>query len=571
MKLPHAAVTLLALSLMTTVTGNAQGPEPVAPLLLTNGRIWTNDPDRPEAQAMLIRDGRIVWVGNDDEIPAEVGPPTVRVDLRGHRVIPGFNDAHTHVLWAGQGLLSPNLLDSESADHFAVGLGQFASSQPKGRWVRGANWDHERWSDPTLPSKWLIDPLTRENPVLLNRTDGHIALANSVALEIAGITSDTPDPIGGEIDRDPETGEATGILRDAAITLVSRHIPDPSVEELNGWFVAAMGHAARHGVTTVQDMCTDFSEYVDIYRVLAAEGRLTLRVFCRTRLSGWQSVSLAGVHAGSGDEWVREGSLKAYADGALGSSTAYFNEPYTDDPSNRGLLDAVMQPPEKFYELTAGADGARLQLSIHAIGDAAISLVLDQFEKIDHANEDWDRRWRIEHAQHMDAADFARMADLGVIASVQPYHAIDDGRWAERKIGPERAQTTYAFRSFQNAGVRQAFGTDWPVAPLNPMLTVYAAVTRRTFDGVHPDGWVPAEKMTVEDALVAYTSGSAYAEFMEHEKGRLKEGFLADVVVLSDDPFEVESDRLVDILPVMTLVGGRSVYADREWMEAGRE
>jgi predicted amidohydrolase YtcJ len=292
----------------------------------------------------------------------------------------------------------------------------------------------------------------------------------------------------------------------------------------------------------------------------AREGRLTVRVYCRTWLGDWTEEADKGIRAGSGDAWVRRGSVKAFADGALGSSTAYMFEPYADDSGNRGLLDAVMQPPDTFLALAAGADRAGLQLSIHAIGDAAISLILDQFERIRAGNPAWDRRFRIEHAQHMAEKDFARMAEMGVIASVQPFHAIDDGRWAERKIGPERAKTTYAFRSFLDAGVALAFGTDWPVAPLDPMRTVYAAVTRRTLDGAHPEGWVPEEKVTVEEALRGYTAGSAYAEFAEGEKGRLVPGYLADLVVLSEDSFAVEPERLEEIRPVLTMVGGRIVY-----------
>jgi hypothetical protein len=296
----------------------------------------------------------------------------------------------------------------------------------------------------------------------------------------------------------------------------------------------------------------------------AREGRLTVRVYCRTWLGDWTEEAEAGIRAGSGDAWVRRGSLKAFADGALGSSTAYMFEPYTDSPENRGLLDAVMQPPDTFFALAANADRAGLQLSIHAIGDAAISLVLDQFERIRAGNPAWDRRFRIEHAQHMAAGDFARMAEMGIIASVQPFHAIDDGRWAERKIGPDRARTTYAFRTFLDAGVPLALGTDWPVAPLDPMRTVYAAVTRRTLDGGHPEGWVPEEKITVEEALRAYTAGSAYAEFAEGEKGRLVPGQVADVVVLSEDPLTIAPERLEQIHPVLTMTGGRIVWEAME-------
>jgi predicted amidohydrolase YtcJ len=533
-------------------------------LVLENGRIWTNDPAQPEARAIVIRGDRIIRATvEQDAIDLPDGAGVRRIDLHGRRIVPGFNDAHTHFFDGGFTLLAPDLLSSDTPEEFVRRLREYAAKVPEGRWIDlSAAWDHERWPGHPLPSRALIDSVTPEHPVWIRRPDGHIGLANSLALELAGITRETPDPPGGRIDRDPATGEPTGILRDAG-DLIAPAIPETTEAELREALDAALAEAARHGVTSVQDMCYDYgSGAIRLLQEYARAGKLTARVYCRTWLGNWENPAAIGVTAGYGDEWVAMGSLKAFADGALGSSTAYMFEPYADDPGNRGLLDAVMQPPDTFYQRAAGADSARLQLSIHAIGDAAISAVLDQFERIAAENPPWDRRWRIEHAQHMARKDFARMAALGAIASVQPYHAIDDGRWAERKIGPERAKRTYAFRSFLNAGVPLAFGTDWPVAPLDPMQTVYAAVTRRTLDGDHPDGWVPEEKITVEETLAAYTSGSAYAEFAEAEKGRLAPGYLADLVALSEDPFEVPPERLEEVGSVLTIVGGRIVYAD---------
>ena len=532
-------------------------------LILENARVWTGDSAVPEARGLVIADGRISRLLQDEGtlgFPQDV--PVRRIDLGGRRVVPGFNDAHTHFFDGGFTLLSPDILTSDTPEEFVRRLKAYAEGLPAGRWIDlSSAWDHERWPGHPLPSRQLIDLVTPHNPVWIRRPDGHIGLANSMALEAAGITAASPDPPGGRIDRDPATGEPTGIVRDAG-DLIRAAIPEITEEEYREALDAALAHAAQVGVTSIQDMCYDPGPVgIRLLEEYAREGRLTVRVYCRTWLGDWAEEADAGIRAGNGDAWVRRGSLKAFADGALGSSTAYMSEPYADNPENRGLLDAVMQAPDTFLALASGADRAGLQLSIHTIGDAAISLVLDQFERIRGENPVWDRRFRIEHAQHMAGKDFARMAEMGVIASVQPFHAIDDGRWAERKIGPERAKTTYAFRTFLDAGVPLAFGTDWPVAPLDPMRTVYAAVTRRTLDGAHPEGWVPEEKVTVEEALRAYTAGSAYAEFAEGEKGRLVPGQLADLVVLSEDPFEVPPERLEKIAPLMTMVGGRIVFS----------
>lgn len=558
-----------AAALLVATAGAAPGQE-ASPLLLAGGRIWTNAGDvggaPAEADALLVVGERIVWVGTEAEAPARAASAR-RIDLRGHRVVPGFNDAHTHLFDGGATLLAPDLLTSDTPQEFVRRLAAHVATLPPGRWVDlNAAWDHERWPGHPLPSRALIDSVSPENPVWMRRPDGHIGLANSLALDAAGIGRDTPDPPGGQIDRDPATGEPTGILRDAG-ELVRRAMPETSEAEIRERLEAALAHAARLGVTTLQDMCYEVGPVgIRLLAEYARQGRLTARVYCRTALAEWEHPAAVGIVAGYGDDRLRMGSLKTYADGALGSSTAYLHEPYADDPSNRGLLGDVMLPPDTFYVRAAGADRARLQLSVHAIGDAAIGLVLDQLERIRAANPPWDRRFRIEHAQHMAPGDFARMADLGVVASVQPFHAIDDGRWAERKIGPERAKTTYAFRTFLDAGVRLAFGTDWPVAPLEPMRTVYAAVTRRTLEGAHdPDGWVPEERISVAEALRAYTSGSAYAEFADDEKGRLVPGHLADLVVLSDDPWTVEPGALGEIEALVTIVGGRVVHAGKGW------
>ena len=549
------AALLAAIAASIPVAARAQTP----PTLIENARIWTNDPATPEANSLLIARGRITAVGSAAS-PLEVPAGARRIDLGGRRVVPGFNDAHTHFFDGAFAVLAPDLLSSDTPEELVRRLQVFVATQPPGRWiVLNAAWDHERWPGHPLPSRQLIDPASPRNPVWMVRPDGHIGLANSLALEAAGVDRDTPAPAGGQIDRDA-AGEPTGILRDAA-GLVTRVIPRPSEAEYREALDAGLAHAARLGVTTLQDMCYDPGEIgIRLLAEYARDGRLTARFTCQGWLASWEEESRGGRKTGDGDEWVRVGGLKSFADGGLGASTAYFFEPYEGEAEYRGYLDPMMMPPDTFRARAARADGVGFQLVTHAIGDAAISMVLDEYERIAVENLARDRRWRIEHAQHMGAEDFARMAALGVIASVQPYHAIDDGRWAERKIGPERAKTTYAFRSFLDAGVPLAFGTDWPVAPLDPMRSIYAAVTRRTLDGAHPEGWVPEQKIGLDEAFAAYTTGSSYADNTESWKGRLAPGYAADLVVLSEDPWAIPAEDLAEVEAVLTMVGGRIVY-----------
>ncbi|HEY7471379.1 MAG TPA: amidohydrolase [Gemmatimonadota bacterium] len=554
----HARVSLAVLFLLAVEAVSASAQEPA--ILIENARVWTNDSASPEATGLLIVDGRIAAVGASDD-PVEAPADAVRIDAGGRRVVPGFNDAHTHFFEGAFAVMAPDLLTSDTPEELVRRLAAFVEAQPPGRWiVLPASWDHERWPGHPLPSRQLIDPVTPRNPVWMSRPDGHIGLANSLALEAAGVDRETADPAGGQVDRDPATGEPTGVLRDAS-GLVTRAIPSPTEADYREALDAGLAHAARLGVTTLQDMCYDPGPIeVRLLEEYARAGKLTARFTCQGWLADWEESARAGIVTGAGDEWVRVGGLKSFADGGLGASTAYFFEPYEGEAEYRGYLDPSMMPPDTFRARAAGADRTGLQLVTHAIGDAAISMVLDEYERIGAENPAWDRRWRIEHAQHMAAKDFARMAALGVIASVQPYHAIDDGRWAERKIGPERAKTTYAFRSFLDAGVPLAFGTDWPVAPLDPMRTIYAAVTRRTLDEAHPDGWVPEQKVTLDEAFAAYTSGSSWADHTESWKGRLAPGYVADLVVLSEDPWAIPPERLADVEAVLTIVGGRIVY-----------
>jgi len=503
-----------------------------------------------------------VAVGRDQEIDAWRGPGTRLIEAGGRLVLPGFNDAHVHFVSGGMQLESVDLKNAPSREEFARRIGERAASLPAGEWVTGGDWDEQQWDPALLPDAALVDAAlgkagAPDTPVFVNRYDGHMALANGAALRLAGVTVRTPGVPGGEIVRDA-WGEPTGLLKDAAMSYVYRVIPPLSRERRLRAVRQALEHAASLGVTSVQDM-NPAPEDIALYADLAEKGELTARIYAAPHLSRWKEYAGAGARRAFGSPWLRMGALKGFADGSLGSSTAYFFDPFSDNPASRGLLSDEMQPPAAMLERLTGADAAGLQLCIHAIGDQAISIVLDQMEDVARAHGPADRRFRIEHAQHVAPKDFGRFAVLGVIASVQPYHAIDDGRWAGKRIGPERSRTTYAFRTFLDRGVRLALGTDWNVAPLDPMKTIHAAVTRATLDGRQPGGWVPEEKITVPEAVTAYTLGSAYAEFQEKEKGTIARGRLADLVIVSADIFRLDPASIPDAKVETTIVGGRVV------------
>lgn len=532
--------------------------KPAADLIVTNARIWTVDKNRPQAEAVAVLGDRIVAVGGVAELDAWRGPETRILDAGGKLLLPGFNDSHVHFHDGGATLENVNLRDAATPEEFARRLADRAKKTPKGEWILGGDWDDQQWNPPRLPTRQMIDAATGDVPVFVNRYDGHMALANTAALKLAGMTRDSKAPPGGEIVRD-EKGEPTGVLKDSAMGAVYRVIPPPSRERRTRVIRGALRHAAELGVTSVQDMNPGYDD-IAVYSELERRGELTTRIYAAPAIALWKDQAKLGVRQGFGSDFLRIGALKGYADGSLGSTTGYFYEPYTDAPQTRGLLSDELQSLDEARRRMIDADKAGLQLCIHAIGDQAITIVLDLFRDLVAANGEHDRRLRIEHAQHVAPKDFARFASQRVIASVQPYHAIDDGRWAERRIGPERIKTTYAFRRFLDAGARLALGTDWYVAPLNPMLTIYAAVTRQTLDGKNPAGWVPQEKITVAEAVEAYTLGSAYAEFEEDRKGSITPGKLADMVILSDDIFKIDAEKIRDVRVEKTIVGGQVVY-----------
>ncbi|HYR78107.1 MAG TPA: amidohydrolase [Pyrinomonadaceae bacterium] len=530
-------------------------------LIILNASVHTMNAAQPTAQALAINGNRIVAVGANNEIQRLAGESTRVIDARGQLVLPGFNDAHVHFLSGGFQLASVDLRSANTPQEFAERLRDFAAKFPKGSWITGGDWDHERWPDAKLPTRELIDRYTPNNPVFVNRLDGHMALANSLALNLASVTRSTKDPDGGVIVRDPATGEPSGILKDAAQSFVWKVIPAPTFEEKLTAARAATNHAASLGVTSVQDMSAGVD--VSVYQTLLDRSELKTRIYGAWPLPRWEQLAQTGVRAHFGSAMLRTGGLKGFADGSLGSTTALFFEPYRDAPNTSGIPSDEMFPDGAMLKRVRGADRAGLQVMIHAIGDRANDIILSIYERVEKENGDRDRRFRIEHAQHLRPQDIPRFARDHVIASMQPYHAIDDGRWAEKRIGPERTKTTYAFRSLLDSGATLAFGTDWTVAPLDPLLTIYAAVTRRTLDGKNPNGWIPEQKISVEEAVRAYTVGSAIAEFQENEKGTITPGNLADIVMLSRDIFKIEPKEIERVKIVLTIMDGRVVYESR--------
>lgn len=537
---------------------NQAQSKPTADLIITNAKIWTVDKSMPSAEAVAVLGERIVAVGSNTDVDAWRGPRTHVIDAGGRSLLPGFNDAHVHFVSGGRQLVSIQLNDASSPQEFARRIGERAKVTAKGEWILGGNWDETKWNPPNLPTKDLIDVLTPNTPVFVSRYDGHMGLANSVALRLAGITAKTPDPPGGVIVRDAQ-GNPTGALKDAATDYIDKVIPPLSHDQRLKMVKRALAYAASVGVTSVQHLVASYED-VAVYTELVQRDELTTRIYAAPSIAHVDDLAKLGIGRAFGGPYLRIGALKAFADGSLGSGTAYFYDPFLNQGNNRGLLSDEMHPISLMRDRYMKADAAGLQICTHAIGDEGISTILDLYADVIKAHGEADRRLRVEHAQHMAAKDFERFAQLHVIASVQPYHAIDDGRFAESHIGHDRASRTYAFRTFLDHGVRMAFGTDWEVAPLDPLLTIYAAVTRATLDGKNPNGWFPEQKLSVAEAIEAYTMGSAYAEFQEKEKGSITTGKFADMVLLSDDIFSIAPERIRDVRVLKTLVGGRLVF-----------
>jgi predicted amidohydrolase YtcJ len=537
--------------ILSILAGCAQ-EQPTATLAVTGARIWTGDDAEPWAQAMAIDGERILAVGSDADISRYVTASTELID-GGALVVPGFIDTHVHFLDGGEALESVQLRDVTSREQFRERFADYVTSIEPGEWILGGAWDHESWGG-ELPTRDWIDDLTPDNPVWVFRLDGHMALANSLALTAAGVDADTPDIPGGEIVRDAD-GRPTGLLKDNAMNPVFSAVPPPPDARRDRQLRAALDYLAKNGVTTVHDM-GNFGNLA-VFRRAQARDALTVRIYAAVPLAEWQDLADDVARNGRGDEMLTTGFLKGFMDGSLGSHTAAMLEPFTDAPDDRGML---INRVDDMRAWVTGADAAGLHVAVHAIGDSAIRDLLDIFLDAAETNGPRDRRFRMEHAQHIHPDDLHRFAAQDIIASMQPYHAIDDGRWAERVIGPERSATTYAFRSLIDSGARVAFGSDWYVAPASVIEGIHAAVTRRTLDRAHPEGWVPEQKITVEEALRAYTVAGAYASYDEDNRGRLKAGMLADFVVLDRDLTSIDTDAIRGTRILRTVVGGRSVF-----------
>lgn len=535
-----------------------------ATLILVNGKVWTENPAQPEAHAVALDGGRILAVGDDAAIRKLGGPGTTVIDLHGRLLLPGFNDAHVHFLAGGESLATVQLRTANSPAEFRDRIARFASTLPSGAWLRDGLWDHQRWTPATLPNHQLIDGVTGDHPAFLWRLDGHMALANALAMKLAGVDRNTRDVAGGEIERDKD-GNPTGIFKDSATALILRVMPQPTLAEQDESMEAAEREAAAHGVTSVQNMADSPEDegQPEVFRAFQRferRGKLTVRIYEAMQFRDWKNLADAGIIAPFGTPSLRIGNLKAFADGAIGSTTAWMDEPFTSKPGSSGLASRDLLDPAHFYDSLREADKAGLQVSIHAIGDRANRTILDLYARLEKENGPADRRLRIEHAQHLHPADCARFGQLHVIASMQPYHAIDDGRFVESVIGPERIKSSYAWKSILDGGAVLAFGSDWPVAPLDPVMGIYAAVTRRTLDGKNPNGWIPEQRITVAQAVHAYTMGSAFAEHQEKVKGSIEAGKLADLVALSDDIFSIAPEAIEKTKVDLTIFDGKIVY-----------
>ncbi len=525
-----------------------------------HGRIYTNDPAQPWAEAMVIREGKILCIGKLDHILFECGGNDANaetVQLKGRFVMPGFNDAHAHLGGAGAAMLNVRLNGAASVEELQKRLAAAVASHKAGEWITGGGWDHTLWADKKFPNRQQLDAVAPKNPVILTHISGHVAVANSLALKSAEITKNTPDPSGGQFERD-DSGEPTGMLKEGpAMAYVRDRIPDPTIEQRRKGLLLVLADLAQNGVTSVQDN-SDWEDF-RAYKQLKDEDKLTVRItewlHFTDSLNDLQNRRGEG---GTSDPWLKTGAVKMVTDGALGSRTAALLAPYSDDPSTSGIL--IMEP-EKLKAMAIERDKAGFQLAFHAIGDRANRVALDVFDAVAKANGARDRRDRIEHAQVVAPEDLARFAKLKVIASMQPSHETTDMRWAEQRLGPERSKGAYAWATLLKSGARLAFGTDYPVEVISPMRGLYACVTRELPDGGPTGGWQPQEKISLEDCIRAYTSGSAYAQFEEGKKGELKIGEYADFIILSGDLTKIPPQQYATVTVLRTVAGGRTVFS----------
>jgi predicted amidohydrolase YtcJ len=544
-------------------------PGPKADVIYIHANVYTGVPSNAQfssilrEEAIAVRGERIEAVGKNIDIQKLKGPLTQVVDLGGHFVMPGFNDAHLHLADAGSQKLNVDLTGVKSLDEFRERvLTQVEKAKP-GEWILGGGWDETIWPVPVLPSRWDLDEVSGGHPVFLDRVDGHLAVANTRALQLASITIASREPEGGKIDRDAN-GQPTGILREGAQRAVRAVIPQPTHEARRQGIEVALADLAEHGVTSAQDYSPDWENF-QIYEEIEKDGKLTARI------SEWlpfnDSIEALKTKRDShpqSDLMLHTGMLKGFMDGSLGGHTAALLEPYTDDPKTSGL---PQYEAAKLNEMARERVLAGFQLGFHAIGDKGVQMALDAFAeaekaakeaKVKAANGGDDYRLRIEHAQVTTPAQIARFKELKVIASMQPSHVLTDMRWAQDRLGPKRAATSYAWAGFLNKGVTVAFGTDYPVEPVTPFRGLYAAVTRKSENGKQE--YFPEQKLTMDQAIAAYTTGSAFAEFEEKEKGKLVAGMLADFVVLDRDVTAASPEKVLGTKVLRTVVGGKTVY-----------
>ena len=528
-----------------------------ADLVVLNARIYTADANRPTAEALAVRAGRIAFVGSARGALALAGPRTERLDLAGRTVLPGIVDAHAHLLGLGQALRTVDLVGTRSYEEVVARVAERAKTARPGEWIRGRGWDQNDWADTRFPAHEALSRAVPNNPVYLTRVDGHAALVNAKALELAGVTRATPDPAGGRFIRD-SSGAPTGVLIDGAQGVVGRVVPAPSATELREQTLAAIAELNRWGLTGIHDAGVG-PEGIAVYDALAREGRYSLRNYVMIRSN--DSVLDAFMRRGrqlalyDGRLWIR--SIKLVADGALGSRGAALLEPYADDPGNTGLITT---PPERIKSVAVRALKAGFQLNVHAIGDRANRMVLDQYEAALKEVPVADHRFRIEHAQILHHDDIPRFAELDVIPSMQGSHQTSDMYWVPARLGWSRSEGAYAWRSLLNTGVVIPNGSDLPVESPNPLLSFHAFVTRQDGDGYPAGGWFPAQRATREEALLSMTVWPAYAAFMENESGTLTAGKYADFVVFDRDIMTVAPEEILKASVVMTVLGGKAVY-----------
>ncbi|HEX6644281.1 MAG TPA: amidohydrolase [Gemmatimonadales bacterium] len=553
--LPRPVLAVLVLAACNPIERDADLPPPAAADLVAYGRVWTGDTAAPWAGAVAVSGDTIVAVGDSAAVSAYVGPNTRVLDNAKGMITPGFMDGHAHFSSGGFQLASVDLREASSPQEFIAKLKAYAATRPEGEWIVGGDWDHERWVGAPLPMRQWIDSVTPHNPVFVSRLDGHMGLANTLALRAARIGRSTAEIPGGTIVRDA-AGEPTGILKDEAQNPVYAAMPDPSPAQMDSAIARATEWAASKGVVGVSSVSASWAEVAALRRARDA-GTLKTRVSVYVPLGDWRRMADSFKANGPGDEWVRTAGVKGYVDGSLGSGTALFFEPYADDPSTFGLL---VTPEDSLRRWIGAADSAGLQVVVHAIGERANALLLAIFDSVAAAHGARDRRFRDEHSQHLRPEDVGRFARIGVIASMQPYHAADDGRWAGKRLGPDRVRNSYVFRSLIDSGATLTFGSDWTVAPIDPMLGLVAAVTRRTLDGQNPGGWIPEQKISLDEALRAYTVNNAYGVFAEASRGVLKPGYKADIVLLDRDLTTIRPEDIGNAKVRATIVDGKVVY-----------